>query len=169
MAALRKLAAAATTSALLAPRARAEEAPAADEEQAAELRAKVLALAAAQRERTDWEARRLHQLMRAVDEEHARERAAMLEKAAAEDAKAFAEERARRADQRAKSDEAAAVRERAEARNGPRLFPARGAPLSPEDQARARANRLLTVIGRRPQPERERIWRRFRVFETYMG
>jgi len=60
-------------------------------------------------------------------------------------------------------------RERAEARNGPRLFPARGAPLSPEDQARARANRLLTVISRRPQPERERIWRRFRVFETYMA
>ena len=48
MAALRKLAAAATTSALLAPRARAAEAPAADEEQAAELRAKTLALAAAQ-------------------------------------------------------------------------------------------------------------------------
>ena len=116
MAALRKLAAAATTSALLAaPRARAEEA-APDEAQAAELRAKLLALAAAQRERTDWEARRLHQLMRAVDEEHSRERAAMLEKAAAEDAKAFAEERARRAQQRAKSDEAAAVRERAEAR-----------------------------------------------------
>ena len=60
-------------------------------------------------------------------------------------------------------------RERAEARNGPRLFPSRGAPLSPEDQARARANRLLTVISRRPQPERERIWRRFRVFETYMA
>jgi len=117
MAALRKLAAAATTSALLAaPRARAEEAPAADEAQAAELRAKLLALAAAQRERTDWEARRLHQLMRAVDEEHSRERAATLEKAAAEDAKAFAEERARTAEQRAKSDEAAAVRERAEAR-----------------------------------------------------
>ena len=117
MAALRKLAAAATTSALLAaPRARAAEAPAADEEQAAELRAKVLALAAAQRERTDWEARRLHQLMRAVDEEHSRERAATLEKAAAEDAKAFAEERAKKAEQRAKSDEAAAVRERAEAR-----------------------------------------------------
>ena len=116
MAALRKLAAAATTSALLAPRARAAEAPAADEEQAAELRAKVLALAAAQRERTDWEARRLHQLMRAVDEDHSRERAATLEKAAAEDAKAFAEERARKAEQRAKSDEAAAVRERAEAR-----------------------------------------------------
>ena len=117
MAALRNLAAAATTSALLAaPRARAEEAPAADEEQAAELRAKLLALAAAQRERTDWEARRLHQLMRAVDEEHSRERAATLEKAAAEDAKAFAEERARKAEQRAKSDEAAAVRERAEAR-----------------------------------------------------
>ena len=117
MAALRKLAAAATTSALLAaPRARAAEAPAADEEQAAELRAKVLALAAAQRERTDWEARRLYQLMRAVDEEHSRERAATLEKAAAEDAKAFAEERARKAEQRAKSDEAVAVRERAEAR-----------------------------------------------------
>ena len=117
MAALRNLAAAATTSALLAaPRARAEEAPAADEAQAAELRAKLLALAAAQRERTDWEARRLHQLMRAVDEEHSRERAATLEKAAAEDAKAFAEERARMAEQRAKSDEAAAVRERAEAR-----------------------------------------------------
>ena len=117
MAALRKLAAAAATSALLpAPRARAAEARAADEEQAAELRAKVLALAAAQRERTDWEARRLHQLMRAVDEEHSRERAATLEKAAAEDAKAFAEERARKAEQRAKSDEAAAVRERAEAR-----------------------------------------------------
>ena len=116
MAALRKLAAAATTSALLAPRARAEEASAADEEQAAELRAKVLALAAAQRERTDWEARRLYQLMRAVDEEHSRERAATLEKAAAEDAKAFAEERARKAEQRAKSDEAVAVRERAEAR-----------------------------------------------------
>ena len=115
MAALRKLAAAATTSALLAPRARAEEAPA-DEAQAAELRAKTLALAAAQRERTDWEARRLHQLMRAVDEEHSRERAATLEKAATEDAKAFAEERARKAEQRAKSDEAAAVRERAEAR-----------------------------------------------------
>ena len=116
MAALRKLAAAATTSALLAaPRARAEEA-APDEAQAAELRAKLLALAAAQRERTDWEARRLHQLMRAVDEEHSRERAAMLEKAAAEDAQAFAEERARTAEQRAKSDEAAAVRERAEAR-----------------------------------------------------
>ena len=60
-------------------------------------------------------------------------------------------------------------RERAEARNAPRLFPSRGAPLSPEDQARARANRLLTVISRRPQPERERIWRRFRVFETYMA
>ena len=116
MAALRNLAAAATTSALLAaPRARAEEA-APDEAQAAELRAKLLALAAAQRERTDWEARRLHQLMRAVDEEHSRERAATLEKAAAEDAKAFAEERARKAEQRAKSDEAAAVRERAEAR-----------------------------------------------------
>ena len=116
MAALRKLAAAATTSALLAaPRARAEEA-APDEAQAAELRAKLLALAAAQRERTDWEARRLHQLMRAVDEEHSRERAATLEKAAAEDTKAFAEERARSAEQRAKSDEAAAVRERAEAR-----------------------------------------------------
>ena len=56
-----------------------------------------------------------------------------------------------------------------QARNGPRLFPSRGAPLSPEDQARARANRLLTVISRRPQPERERIWRRFRVFETYMA
>ena len=96
MAALRKLAAAATTSALLAaPRARAEEA-APDEAQAAGLRANLLALAAAQRERTDWEARRLHQLMRAVDEEHSRERAAMLEKAAAEDAKAFAEERARK-------------------------------------------------------------------------
>ena len=116
MAALRKLAAAATTTALLAaPRARTEEA-APDEAQAAELRAKLLALAAAQRERTDWEARRLHQLMRAVDEEHSRERAATLEKAAAEDAKAFAEERARKAEQRAKSDEAAAVRERAEAR-----------------------------------------------------
>ena len=112
MAALRKLAAAATTSALLAPRARAAEAPAADEEQAAELRAKCLALAAAQRERTDWEARRLHQLMRAVDEEHSRERAATLEKAAAEDAKAFAEERARKAEQRAKSEEAAAARAR---------------------------------------------------------
>ena len=76
MAALRKLAAAAatTTALLAAPRARAEEA-APDEAQAAELRAKVLALAAAQRERTDWEARRLHQLMRAVDEEHSRERA----------------------------------------------------------------------------------------------
>ncbi|CAH0366394.1 unnamed protein product [Pelagomonas calceolata] len=115
MAALRKLAAAATTSALLAAPARAAEAPA-DEAQAAELRAKLLALAAAQRERTDWEARRLHQLMRAVDEEHSRERAATLEKAAAEDAKAFAEERARTAEQRDKSDEAAAVRERAEAR-----------------------------------------------------
>ena len=115
MAALRKLAAAATTSALLAPRARTEEA-APDEAQAADLRAKLLALAAAQRERTDWEARRLHQLMRAVDEEHSRERAATLEKAAAEDAKAFAEERARKAEQRAKSDEAVAVRERAEAR-----------------------------------------------------
>ena len=92
------------------PRARAAEAPAADEEQAAELRAKLLAFAAAQRERTDWEARRLHQLMRAVDEEHSRERAATLEKAAAEDAKAFAEESARKAEQRAKSDEAAAVR-----------------------------------------------------------
>ena len=34
--------------------------------------------------------------MRAVDEEHSRERAATLEKAAAEDAKAFAEERARK-------------------------------------------------------------------------
>ena len=116
MAALRKLAAAATTSALLAaPRARAEEA-ASDEAQAAELRAKLLALAAAQRERTDWEARRLHQLMRAVDEEHSRERAATLEKAAAEDAKAFAEERAKKAEHLSKSDEAAAVRERAEAR-----------------------------------------------------
>ena len=92
---LRKITAFATAAAAPAllmsqpPRARADKAI--DANRAASLRAKLLALAAAQRERTDWEARRLHQLMRAVDEEHAHERAAALQAAAAEDALAGAE------------------------------------------------------------------------------
>lgn len=96
------------------PRARADEVI--DVNKAVSLRAKLLALAAAQRERTDWEARRLHQLMRAVDEEHAHERAAALQKAAAEDSTKFAEERAKKAVARDEAQAAATQRERAEAR-----------------------------------------------------
>ena len=84
--------------------------------------------------------------MRAVDEEHSRERAATLEKAAAEDAKAFAEERARKAEQRAKSDEAAAVRERAEARADVRRL------LTEYDDALAVSLALAAVWRRERSP-----------------
>jgi hypothetical protein len=117
---LRKITAFATAAAAPAllmsqpPRARADKAI--DANRAASLRAKLLALAAAQRERTDWEARRLHQLMRAVDEEHAHERAAALQAAAAEDATKFADERAKKAVARDEAQAAATRRERTEAR-----------------------------------------------------
>ena len=50
-----------------------------------------------------------------------------------------------------------------------RSFPARGAPLTPDAFARSLANCLVRVIRALPQPQQDRIWRRFRNYEIYLA
>ena len=49
------------------------------------------------------------------------------------------------------------------------FFPSRGAPLTPDAFARSLANCLVRVIRALPQPQQDRIWRRFRNYEIYLA
>ena len=48
-------------------------------------------------------------------------------------------------------------------------FPSRGAPLTPDAFARSLANCLVRVIRALPQPQQDRIWRRFRNYEISLA
>ena len=85
---------------------------------APELRSRILAAAAAMRERTDWEARRLNQLFREVDEETAATRAAAVEAETAALKRALADERLAVAGLRDAAFADAVAAARAEARAG---------------------------------------------------